>query len=229
MYMYYDLTGYGLIIIATIITLAAQFYLNSKYNKYSKLNCKSNLSGVEVARKILDENGLSDVHVTEVKGMLSDHYDPKRKVVRLSHDIFHGTSIASVSVAAHECGHAIQHKEGYFFIKLRGFLVPFVNFSSNFGYIAIMIGLIFGLMDLAWSGFGLLLMILIFQLVTLPTEFNASTRAKEQLSKLQIIDNYELDGSRKMLNAAALTYVAGLASTLLELLRFALIIARRDD
>ena len=229
MYMYYDLTGYGLIIIATIITLAAQFYLNSKYNKYSKINCKSNLSGVEVARKILDANGLNDVHVTEVKGMLSDHYDPKRKVVRLSKDIFHGTSIASVSVAAHECGHAIQHKEGYFFIKLRGILVPFVNFSSNFGYIAIMIGLIFGFMDLAWAGFGLLLMILIFQLVTLPTEFNASTRAKEQLSKLQIIDDYELDGSKKMLNAAALTYVAGLASTLLELLRMALIIARRDD
>mgnify|MGYP003301663158 FL=1 len=229
MYMYYDLTGYGLIIIATIITLAAQFYLNSKYSKYSKINCKSDLTGVEVARKILDANGLNDVHVTEVKGMLSDHYDPKRKVVRLSHDIFHGTSIASVSVAAHECGHAIQHKEGYFFIKLRGILVPFVNFSSNFGYIAIMIGLIFGFMDLAWAGFGLLLMILIFQLVTLPTEFNASTRAKEQLSKLQIIDDYELDGSKKMLNAAALTYVAGLASTLLELLRMALIIARRDD
>lgn len=229
MYMTYDLTGYGLIIIATIITLAAQFYLNSKYNKYSKINCKSDLSGVEVARKILDENGLTDVHVTEVKGMLSDHYDPRRKVVRLSSDIFHGTSIASVSVAAHECGHAIQHKEGYFFIKLRGILVPFVNFSSNFGYIAIMIGLIFGFMDLAWGGFGLLLMILIFQLVTLPTEFNASSRAREQLSKLQIIDDYELDGSRKMLNAAALTYVASLASTLLELLRMALIIARRDD
>ena len=225
----YDLTGYGLIIIATIITLAAQFYLNSKYNKYSKINCKSDLCGVEVARKILDANGLTDVHVTEVKGMLSDHYDPRRKVVRLSSDIFHGTSIASVSVAAHECGHAIQHKEGYFFIKLRGFLVPFVNFSSNFGYIAIMIGLIFGFMDLAWGGFGLLLMILIFQLVTLPTEFNASSRAREQLSKLQIIDDYELDGSRKMLNAAALTYVASLASTLLELLRMALIIARRDD
>jgi len=225
----YDLTGYGLIIIATIITLAAQFYLNSKYNKYSKINCKSDLSGVEVARKILDANGLTDVHVTEVKGILSDRYDPKRKVVRLSKDIFHGTSIASVSVAAHECGHAIQHKDGYFFIKLRGILVPFVNFSSNFGYIAIMIGLIFGLTDLAWGGFGLLFMILIFQLVTLPTEFNASSRAREQLSKLQVIDDYELDGSKKMLNAAALTYVAGLASTLLELLRMALIIANRDD
>lgn len=229
MYGFYDMTGYGLIIIATIITLAAQIYLNSKYSKYSKINCKSNLSGVEVARKILDANGLNDVHITEVKGMLSDHYDPKRKVVRLSHDIFHGTSIASVSVAAHECGHAIQHKEGYFFIKLRGLLVPFVNFSSNFGYIAIMIGLIFGIMDLAWAGFGLLLMILIFQLITLPTEFNASSRAKVQLDKLKIVTSHELDGSRKMLNAAALTYVAGLASTLLELLRMALIIARRDD
>lgn len=229
MYGFYDMTGYGLIIIATIITLAAQIYLNSKYSKYSKINCKSNLSGVEVARKILDANGLNDVHITEVKGMLSDHYDPKRKVVRLSHDIFHGTSIASVSVAAHECGHAIQHKDGYFFIKLRGLLVPFVNFSSNFGYIAIMIGLIFGIMDLAWAGFGLLLMILIFQLITLPTEFNASSRAKVQLDKLKIVTSHELDGSRKMLNAAALTYVAGLASTLLELLRMALIIARRDD
>lgn len=229
MYMFYDMTGYGLIIIATIITLAAQIYLNSKYSKYSQINCKSNLSGVEVARKILDDNGLNDVHVTEVKGMLSDHYDPKRKVVRLSKDIFHGTSIAAVSVAAHECGHAIQHKDGYFFIKLRGFLVPFVNFSSNFGYIAIVIGLIFGLIDLAWAGFGLLLMILIFQLITLPTEFNASARAKVQLEKLNIVTSHELDGSRKMLNAAALTYVAGLASTLLELLRMALMIANRDD
>ena len=111
MYMYYDFTGYGLVIIGAIITLASQIYLNNRYNKYSKINCKSNISGVEVARKILDANCLSDVHVTEVKGILSDHYDPRRKVVRLSKNIFHETTIAAISVAAHECGHAIQHKD----------------------------------------------------------------------------------------------------------------------
>lgn len=229
MYYIYDYTGYGLVILGTIITLVAQFLVSSRYNKYKKINSDKGLTGVEVARKILDSNGLNDVYVTETKGVLSDHYDPNRKVVRLSHEVFHGSSIASISVAAHECGHAIQHKEGYIFIKIRGFLVPIVNLSSHLGYIAIMIGLLFNFIDLAWGGIGLLLLILLFQLVTLPTEFNASSRALKILEEDNILSVDEIGGSKKMLGAAALTYVASLASTLLQILRLVLIVSNRSD
>lgn len=228
-YYFYDLTGYGLVIIGTIITLVAQFYVNNRYKKYSKIETESGLTGFEVARKILDENGLTDIYVTETSGVLSDHYDPSRKVVRLSKEVFHGSTIAANSIAAHECGHAIQHKEGYLFIKIRSFIVPLVNFSSKFGYFAIMIGLLFGFIDLAWIGVGLLLTILVFQLITLPTEFNASSRAKDKLKEYGILSNHELDGSNDVLRAAAWTYVAGLANTLLQILRLVLIVANRDD
>lgn len=228
-FYFYDMIGYGFIFLGAIITLIAQLFLNSRYKKYSNIDTKGNLTGVEVARKILDANGLENIYVTEVKGTLTDHYDPNRKVVRLSTDIFHGTSIAACSVAAHEVGHAIQHKEGYTLIKLRGFLVPFVNFSSSFGYIAIVIGLLLGFRDLAWAGLGLLLVILLFQLVTLPTEFNASKRAKEQLINQDILDDSEIAGSQDMLKAAAYTYVAALATTILQLLRLFLVISNNDD
>jgi len=131
-YYGYDLVGYGLVFIGVIITLIAEYFVNSKYKNYRQVKNKMGLSGQEVARMILDENGLTDVYVTEVKGTLTDHYDPNRKVVRLSTDIYHDESIASVSVAAHEVGHAIQDKEGYFFIRLRGFIFPFVSFASKF-------------------------------------------------------------------------------------------------
>jgi Zn-dependent membrane protease YugP len=229
MYYGFDMLGYGLVVIGAVITIAAQVFLTRRYNKFKNVRSTKGMTGCEVARKILDENGLSDIYVTEVSGTLSDHYDPTRKVVRLSEEIFHGDSIASISVAAHECGHAIQHKEGYFFIKLRGFLVPFVNFASKFGYIAIFIGLLLSWLDLAWAGIGLLLMLLVFQLITLPTEFNASKRALEILKMDGVLDDNEVEGSRKMLTAAALTYVAGLASTILELLRLVLIVSNRDD
>lgn len=227
-YYGYDFVGYGLMLIGVVITLFAQFYVNSRYNKYKKISNKSNLTGQEVARKILDENGLKDVYVTETKGMLSDHYDPRRKVVRLSTEVFHGTTIASASVAAHECGHAVQDKEGYFFIRLRGAIIPFVNLASTLGYIAIMIGFIFNYMDFAWGGIGLLLVILFFNLITLPVEFNASSRAKVFLEKYKLLDAKEVEGTKQMLNAAASTYVASLATTLLEILRLVLIAGGRD-
>ncbi len=228
-YYGFDFLGYGLVIIGAIITLVAQAILNSRYRKFRAIKTAKGLTGCEVARKILDENGLQDIYVTEVSGVLSDHYDPTRKVVRLSKEVFHGDTIAAVSVAAHECGHAIQHKEGYIFIKIRGFLVPFVNFASKFGYIAILIGLLFSWMDLAWGGIGLLLVLLLFQLVTLPTEFDASKRALKILEADGILDTDEVAGGKSMLTAAALTYVAGLATTLLELLRLVLIVSNRDD
>lgn len=227
-YYSYDLIGYGLVLIGVVITLIAQSFVNSRYKKYQKVNNKKGLSGQEVARMILDESGLSDVYVTEVKGVLSDHYDPNRKVVRLSTDIFHGESIAAASVAAHEVGHAIQDKEGYFFIRLRGFIFPLVSFASKFGYLAIMIGFLFNMLDLAWGGIGLLLVILFFQLITLPVEFDASRRALVHLEKMKILDKKEHSGSEEMLKAAAMTYVAGLATTLLEIFRYVLILIGRD-
>lgn len=231
-YIYYgsfDLIGYGLILLGTVITIIAEIYVQTRYSKYKKVKNIKGLSGFEIARKILDNNGLTDVHIVETTGVLSDHYDPKRKVVRLSKDIFHGTTIASASVASHEVGHAIQDKEGYFFMRIRSAIVPFVNFASRFGYIAIMVGLIFGILNIAWAGVGLLLVILIFQLITLPVEFDASRRAIANLEANALLDVEEIGGSKSMLRAAAYTYVASLATTLLQLLRLVLIIMGRSD
>lgn len=221
--------GYGLVLIGVVITLVAQSFVTSRYRRYRTKDTKRGLSGQEVARMILDKHGLSHIYVTEVKGTLTDHYDPNRKVVRLSSEVFHGTSVASCSVAAHEVGHAIQDKEGYFFIRLRGAIFPLVSFASKFGYLAILIGFLFNFMDLAWGGVGLLLIILFFQLITLPVELDASKRALAELQKLEILEEKELSNGKDMLQAAALTYVASLATTLLEILRFVLIIAGRDD
>ena len=227
-YYGYDPT-YILVIIGFLITLIAQIFVNSSYKKYKKVNVKSGLKGFEVARKMLDSNGLTNVKIEEVKGELTDHYDPSSKTVRLSTDIYHGSTIASSSVAAHECGHAIQDKEGYFFLRLRANLVPIVNISSKLGYFAILIGLIFGFLNLAWIGIFLELAILLFQLITLPVEFNASKRANEFLKKESLIEKTEQDGSKSMLNAAAMTYVASVISTILEIFRLILIVASRDD
>ena len=224
-----DLTGWILIVIASIITIVADCYVNKSYGKYKRIMTKNELTWVEVARKILDANGLEDVHVVETKGVLSDHYDPGRKVVRLSKEIFHGTTIAAASVAAHEVGHAIQDQDNYIMIRIRGMLVPFVNFGSKFGYIVLFIGLIFGYINLAWGGIALLLLILVFQLVTLPVEFDASNRALVQLEKQDILLKDEIQGSKKMLKAAAYTYVAGLANTILQILRLVLIVLDQDD
>ena len=221
--------GYGLVLIGVVITLVAQSFVTSRYRRYRTKDTKKGLSGQEVARMILDKHGLSHIYVTEVKGTLTDHYDPNRKVVRLSSEVFHGTSVASCSVAAHEVGHAIQDKEGYFFIRLRGAIFPLVSFASKFGYLAILIGFLFNFMDLAWGGVGLLLIILFFQLITLPVELDASRRALAELQKLEILEEKELSNGKDMLQAAAMTYVASLATTLLEIMRFILIIAGRDD
>ena len=225
---YYMYFGYGLVIIAFLITLVADIYLRTRYSKYKKVKVKSGMTGAEVAREILKDNGLDNIYVVETRGYLTDHYDPRNKVVRLSTDIYNGDSIASVSVAAHECGHAVQDKEGYFFLKFRSFLVPIVNFSSKFGYLAVLIGLIFGTMNLAWIGIFLLVAILLFQLITLPVEFNASKRGKMFLSKLNVVDNSERSMASSMLMAAAMTYVASLVSTLLDLLRLVLVVMSND-
>ena len=223
------LINYGLIILGFIITLMAQIYVSSSYSKYKMVKNKNRMTGFEFARKILDENGLQDIHIVEIKGNLTDHYDPSRKVVRLSSDIFNGSSIASTSVAAHECGHAIQDKEDYKFMKMRSKLVPIVNLSSKLGYFVIFIGFIFGLLDLAIFGIVLLISILLFELITLPVEFDASNKAGKQINKLKLLEGKEKSQSKTMLNAAALTYVASVITTILQILRLFLIASNRKD
>ena len=213
---------YGLPLIALVITSMAQLFITSNYSKYKEINAKSNKRGFEVAREILDKHGLRRVRVEQVSGNLTDHYDPSSKVVRLSDDIYAGSSIAAVSVAAHECGHAIQDKVGYVPMRIRSSLVPVVNFSTKIGYLVIMIGLAAGLLKVALIGIILLLSMLLFQLVTLPVEFDASKRGKKELDELHILNSSEQKGSAKMLRAAAFTYVASVLSTLLQIFRLAL-------
>lgn len=220
---------YLLTILAFLITITAQIFVNGNYSKTRKIKNKHNLTGEEVARTILDKNGLRNVQIEEVHSTLGDHYDPTTKTVRLSSDIYHNTSIASASVAAHECGHAIQDKDDYTFLRIRHALIPIVNFSSYAGYIAIVIGCIFSSINLIWVGILMEIIILLFQLVTLPVEFNASSRALKQLEELNLLEKSEIKYSRKMLGAAAMTYVASVAAAVLEILRLLLIFNKNND
>lgn len=217
-----------LFFISFMITIASQIYINSKYNKTSKIQNINQYTGKEVARKILDKNGLKNVKIKEVSGTLSDHYDPQNKVVNLSSDIYNGRTIAAISVASHECGHAIQDKNGYLFLRIRSSIVPLVNFASKIGYIIIMISIITSIFKLLWIGIITELIILLFQIITLPVEFNASNRALKQIEKLNIINPDEKKECSGMLRAAALTYVAGVATSLIEIFRL-ILIARSDE
>lgn len=210
------------------IPLIASIYIKITYKKYNQVINDKNLSGFEVARKILDAKGLENVYITEVKGSLSDHYDTSRKVVRLSTDVFHGESIAATSIAAHEVGHAIQDKEGFFLLKVRSFIFPIVKFLSSISYIVIIIGFITEITNLIYLGVALVGAGLIFQLITLPVEFDASKRAKENLKKYKLINKESTVGVNNVLNAAAMTYVAGVLATALQMLRLVLIVGRRD-
>ena len=227
--MEYMVSDYGLIIIATLISLAAQFFINHNYKKYSKQNDVNGISGYEAARRILDNNGLENVVINKIDGTLTDHYDPRNKTVNLSTEIHDGQTIAAVSVAAHECGHAIQDKNGYVFLRMRRAIIPAVNFASYAGYFAVVIGLFFSSMLLIRIGILLELVILAFQLITLPVEFNASSRGLKQIKELNLLQKDEYYGGRKMLTSAALTYVAGVASAVINVLRLVLILRRRDD
>lgn len=223
-YINYDL----LIWIGLIISLLSQILVSSSYSKYKKVLNNKDKTGYEVARKILDENNLNDIMILETKGTLNDHYDPSRKVIKLSTDIYHGSSIASAAVAAHECGHAIQDKDGYKPMRIRSKIIPTVNICTKLGYVAIAIGCIFSY-QLIEIGIILLATILAFELVTLPVEFNASKRALRQLETLSLIDKEEKSKARNMLTAAAFTYVASILTSLLEILRLVLIFGNRKD
>lgn len=226
----YYMIGTIFVVLAALLGIYAQMKVQSSYAKYSRVENRRMITGKEVARQILDSNGLSQVSVNHVSGTMSDHYNPSNNTVNLSDGVYDGTSIASLAIAAHECGHAIQHKEGYKAIVVRNIILPFANIGQYLGWIAIFIGLLLGHTNIAWIGFILMLGILAFQLVTLPVEFNASSRA------LKILDDYYLDdeeyiGAKRMLSAAALTYVAAMISTLMSMLRIFLMIAgrSRDD
>lgn len=220
---------YGILIISLIITLSAQAFVSMTYSKTKKIKNINNLTGADVARQILDKNGLSKVQVVETPGSLSDHYDPRSKVVRLSSEVYHSPSIASVAVAAHECGHAIQDKDGYIFMNIRSAIVPLVNFASYAGYFAITIGFMASAMNLVWIGIIMECIILLFQMITLPVEFNASSRALKQIKELDFLEKKEYRKGRKMLTAAAMTYVASVATTVLEIFRLVLMANRRND
>lgn len=223
-----DITlNYLIIFISILITTLSQIFISLAYSKYKKILNNKDLSGYDVARKILDSNNLDNIMILETRGNLTDHYDPQRKVIKLSTDIYHGSSIAGAAVAAHECGHAIQDKMKYTPMRIRSTLVPFVNICTRIGYLAIVIGIIFSY-TLIEVGIVLLLSMLVFQLITLPVEFNASHRATKELERLNLIDEEEKSSAKNMLIAAAFTYVASVLSTLLEILRYALIFNDRD-
>lgn len=217
-----------LIILIILIPLLAQIYVSTTYNKTSNISNSKHLTGYDVARKILDENNLTDMIIVETNGTLSDHYDPSRKVIRLSREVYHGSSVASLAVAAHETGHAIQDKEGYFFLKFRHFIFPIVNIVSSFSYYLILIGFILEIMDLVWIGIFATSFGILFQIITLPVEFNASNRAKSELKRLNLTNNKDNEETNRMLTAAALTYVAGVLASVLQLLRL-IGIARNNE
>lgn len=228
-YDLYIIINWTIPLIGFLITLASQVYININYKIYKGHVNAKNKTGYDTARAILDANNLNDIDVIETKGTLTDHYDPNRKVIRLSSRVFHDASVASVAVAAHECGHAIQDKEGYNFLRIRSFLVPFVNFSTRLGYIVVFIGLLFSSYNVAMIGIALLMAMLLFQLITLPVEFNASNRAKKEIEKLDMLNSDEKNGMSRMLTSAALTYVASLTTTLLQIFRLFLIVANNRD
>lgn len=220
---------YGLTFISLIITMMAQAFVSTSYSKYSKIKNERGITGAEAARYILDKNGLNNVYVVETGGYLTDHYDPTKKVIRLSRNVYRDASIGAVAVACHECGHAIQDKENYKFMRIRSSLVPIVNFSSYAGYFAIMFGLLFSSQNLIWLGIITEIIILLFQVITLPVEINASKRALTELDYSHMFNSKELKQGKTMLTAAALTYVASIATTIIQILRLILMFGRRDD
>ncbi|HLQ84323.1 MAG TPA: zinc metallopeptidase [Pseudogracilibacillus sp.] len=217
------------IAILMIVPLFAQMKVKSTYKKYSKIATSSRKTGAQVAQEILNQNGLYDVKIEEVQGTLTDHYDPRSKVVRLSTNNYHGHSMASSAVAAHEVGHAMQDAEEYTFLKFRTALVPLASFGSNSAMFIILAGIIFSANNLIGIGVLFMSFAVLFQLVTLPVEFNASSRAMDQLVSTGIIVNAEERDTKKVLNAAALTYVAAALVAVAELMRFLLIFLNNRD
>ena len=228
--MYFDPT-YILVLIGALISMVASINVNSTYRRFSTVMSMRGVRAEEAAQRILHDAGIYDVRIERIRGELTDHYSPSEKVLRLSDAVYGSTSVAAIGVAAHECGHAIQHKVGYAPLGLRSLAVPVANFGSKLSWPLILIGLLIGSTPLAQIGVILFLAVVLFQLITLPVEFNASHRALQILKQDSMLSMDELSGARKVLTAAALTYVAALFSTILQLLRLVLIVngGRRRD
>lgn len=228
--MYFDPT-YVLVLIGALISMVASINVNSTYRRFSTVMSMRGVRAEEVAQRILHDAGIYDVRIERIRGELTDHYSPSEKVLRLSDAVYGSTSVAAIGVAAHECGHAIQHKVGYVPLSLRSLSVPVANIGSKLSWPLILIGLLIGYTPLAQIGVILFLAVVLFQLITLPVEFNASHRALQVLKQDSMLSMDELSGARKVLTAAALTYVAALFSTILQLLRLVMIVngGRRRD
>ena len=220
--MYWDNT-YILVIIGAIISAIASWNVTNIFRKFSRFSNGKGLTAEDCAAVIMHSAGIYDVRIERIRGSLTDHYSPKEKVLRLSESVYGSTSIAALGVAAHECGHAIQHKEGYFPLKLRSVSVPMANIGSKLSWPIILIGLILGYMGLARIGVFMFTFVVLFQLITLPVEFDASRRALKILKDNNLLIGGELKGASKVLKAAALTYVASLLSSVLQLLRLILL------
>ena len=228
---YFDPT-YILVVIGAVLSIIASARVNSTFNKYARVRSMSGMTGAQTAEAILRSKGIHDVRVEHIRGNLTDHYDPSKKVVRLSDSVYNATSVAAIGVAAHECGHAVQHDKGYAPLKFRSALVPVANIGSKAGIPLIILGAILGMnQTLIHIGIWVFALAVLFQVVTLPVEFNASGRALAMLGDYGMLDREETNGCRKVLRAAALTYVAAAASAILQLLRLVLLFGndRRRD
>ena len=228
-YGYYMDWTYLLVLIGAVVCMVASARVNSTYKKYARVRSMSGMTGEEAARRILNQNGIYDVRIEQVRGNLTDHYDPSAKVLRLSDSVYGSNSVAAIGVAAHECGHAVQHNQSYAPLKIRSLLVPAANIGSRLGLPIVILGVIFGGAGslLAQIGIWVFSIAVLFQIVTLPVEFNASNRAMRMLSEYGILGQQEVGHVRKVLGAAALTYVAAAASSVLQLLRLLLLFGDR--
>lgn len=225
---YFDSTMI-ILIPAILLTMYAQNKVNSTYREYVRVPNRQGISGAETARQILNRNGLSDVRIEQIGGTLSDHYDPRRRVLRLSPEVYGRSTIASSAIAAHEVGHAIQHSKNYAPLVLRNAIVPLVSFATNISWFLILAGMLIGLLGLIDIGIILFSTAVLFQLITLPVEFDASKRALMELETIGILNPSELPQGKKVLDAAALTYIAAAATSILQLLRLIALRNRRDD
>ncbi len=229
-YGYYFDPTYVLVLIGAVISMIASARVKSTYSKYSRMRSRTNMTGAQAAQRVLSSAGIYDVRIQHVAGNLTDHYDPRNKTLNLSDSVYGSASVAAIGVAAHECGHAIQHQQGYSPLSIRSALVPAANFGSAAAWPLIILGIIFGGAGSVMCQIGIVLFsaAVLFQLVTLPVEFNASRRAVRILGDTGILSEQELPYTRKVLKAAALTYVAGAAAAILQLLRLVILFGGRD-
>ena len=235
--MFYGIDStYLLVLVGALLCMLASSRVKSTYSKYSRIRSRSGITGAEAAARILNMSGIQDVRIEHIKGDLTDHYDPRNKVLRLSDTVYDSPSVAAVGVAAHECGHALQHHKGYMPLKFRSALVPMANIGSKLGLPLVLLGLMLGIgfelpgggyFSLAGIGVWVFSLAVLFQIVTLPVEFNASHRALKMLGDYGLMGDDEVDDCKRVLGAAALTYVAAAASSILQLLRLILLSGRQ--